>query len=233
MYPFGFDPVWFKSDQLLTFSNNFKMKLAVIFAIVQMSLGIVLKGMNSLHFRNRLDFFFEFIPQILLLFSLFGWMDILIIAKWTNHKNIENIRLSECPDITLTPPERQALYDKYNEVHRSPAIISTMIDIFLNGASNKLKGDIKCEGVTSDEYNYVFGGQQGLSIVFLLIAFVCVPTMLIVKPLILKKRLADHHNSEAGDGVEVKAERIQYEPSNSNSNGSLKNSKSNGDERME
>ena len=160
-------------------------------------------------------------------------MDILIIAKWTNHKNIENIRLSECPDITLTPPERQALYDKYNEVHRSPAIISTMIDIFLNGASNKLKGDIKCEGVTSDEYNYVFGGQQGLSIVFLLIAFVCVPTMLIVKPLILKKRLADHHNSEAGDGVEVKAERIQYEPSNSNSNGSLKNSKSNGDERME
>jgi V-type H+-transporting ATPase subunit a len=69
------------------------MKLAVIFAIIQMSLGIFLKGMNSLHFRNRLDFFFEFIPQFLLLFALFGWMDILIIGKWTNKKNIENITL--------------------------------------------------------------------------------------------------------------------------------------------
>jgi hypothetical protein len=37
----------------------------------------------------------------------------------------------------------------------------------------------------------------------------------------------------AGDGVEVKAERIQYESSNGNSNGSLKNSKNLGDERME
>ena len=234
MYPFGFDPVWFKSDQLLTFTNNFKMKLAVIFAIIQMSLGIVLKGLNSLHFRNRLDFFFEFIPQILLLFSLFGWMDILIIAKWTEHKNIEDIRLSDCPDISLPAAERQLLYDKYNEVHRSPAIISTMIDIFLNGASNSLKGEIKCKDVKSDEYNYVLGGQQGMSIVFLLIAFICVPTMLIVKPMILKKRLAEEHRkSEAGDGVEVKAERIQYESSNGNSNESLKNSKNLGDERME
>lgn len=58
------------------------MKLAVIFAIIQMSIGIVLKGLNALHFRNRLDFFFEFIPQIVLLLALFGWMDVLIIAKW-------------------------------------------------------------------------------------------------------------------------------------------------------
>jgi hypothetical protein len=29
--------------------------------------------------------------------------------------------------------------DKFNEIHLSPAIISTMIDIFLNGASNANK----------------------------------------------------------------------------------------------
>ena len=34
VYPMGFDPVWFRSDQLLSFTNNFKMKLAVIFAII-------------------------------------------------------------------------------------------------------------------------------------------------------------------------------------------------------
>jgi V-type H+-transporting ATPase subunit a len=34
VYPFGFDPVWFRSDQLLSYTNNFKMKLAVVYAIV-------------------------------------------------------------------------------------------------------------------------------------------------------------------------------------------------------
>lgn len=82
VYPIGFDPVWFLSDQLLSFSNNFKMKMAVIFAIIQMSMGILMKGLNSIHFRNRLDFWFEFVPAFLLLFALFGWMDILIIGKW-------------------------------------------------------------------------------------------------------------------------------------------------------
>jgi V-type H+-transporting ATPase subunit a len=65
------------------------MKTAVIFAIIQMSIGIVLKGLNALHFRNKLDFFFEFVPQILLMLALFGWMDILIVAKWLYPKDIE------------------------------------------------------------------------------------------------------------------------------------------------
>jgi V-type H+-transporting ATPase subunit a len=106
-----------------------------------MSIGILLKGMNSLHFKNRLDFFFEFIPQFLLLFALFGWMDILILGKWMNHKNVEDITLTGCPDPVLVPDlqERNRLYERFNEVHLSPAIISTMIYIFLNGASNALK----------------------------------------------------------------------------------------------
>ena len=96
-------------------------------------MGIILKGLNSLHFRNRLEFFFEFIPQILLLLALFGWMDILIIGKWFNKKNIEDVTLDGCPNT-------EAEFKRFNEVHLAPAIISTMIDIFLNGASNALKG---------------------------------------------------------------------------------------------
>ena len=38
------------------------MKIAVIFAILQMSLGIILKGLNSVYFKSTLDFCFEFIP---------------------------------------------------------------------------------------------------------------------------------------------------------------------------
>ncbi len=91
VYPLGFDSRWFQSDQLLAFSNNYKMKTAVIFAILQMSLGIIMKGFNALYFKNRLDFFFEFIPQIVLLLALFGWMDTLIIGKWNMEKNINTV----------------------------------------------------------------------------------------------------------------------------------------------
>lgn len=51
-----------------------------------MSLGVFLKALNSRYFKNDLDFYHEFIPQILLLWSLFGYMDSLIIIKWlTNY----------------------------------------------------------------------------------------------------------------------------------------------------
>lgn len=48
-----------------------------------MGLGVCMKALNALYFKNRLDFVYEFVPQIILLFVLFGYMDIMIIAKWT------------------------------------------------------------------------------------------------------------------------------------------------------
>lgn len=74
------------------------MKTAVIFAILQMSLGIMMKGFNSLYFNNMLDFFFEFIPQIVLLLALFGWMDILIIGKWNMVKDINTVYDTDTSD---------------------------------------------------------------------------------------------------------------------------------------
>jgi len=58
------------------------MKIAVIIGVIQMSLGIFMKGFNALYFGKPMDFIFEFLPQIVLLNLLFGWMDVLIIAKW-------------------------------------------------------------------------------------------------------------------------------------------------------
>jgi len=175
VYPFGFDFRWYISDQLLSYTNNFKMKLAVIFAIIQMSLGIVLKGLNALHFKDRLGFFFEFIPQLVLLLVLFGWMDVLIFAKWMQPKNIDANYVENTAEFNMT--------------HYSPAIITTMIDIFLNGASNVKGGKV--------EYRYVFfadadgngGPQATVSLIFVIIALICTPTMLLVKPLVLKKEL--------------------------------------------
>ncbi len=58
------------------------MKISVIIAIVHMTFGIVVKAYNSLYFKKKLDFFFEFIPQVIFMVILFGYMDFLIIFKW-------------------------------------------------------------------------------------------------------------------------------------------------------
>jgi V-type H+-transporting ATPase subunit a len=164
IYPFGFDPKWGLSDQLLTYTNNFKMKTAVIFAIIQMSLGICMKGFNALHFRNKLDFFFEFVPQIVLMLALFGWMDILIIAKWLYPKDIES---NFVPDDNME--------SDFNKVNKAPAIITTMIDMFL-----KLGDNHKPDG--NEGYYYLIPGQRGIGVILLIVAFASVPAMLCVKP---------------------------------------------------
>lgn len=67
----------------LTMTNSFKMKTSIIFGVSQMVLGVLLKGLNSIHFRNPVDFFFEFIPQLGFLLCTFGYMVFLIFAKWS------------------------------------------------------------------------------------------------------------------------------------------------------
>lgn len=47
-----------------------------------MTFGILLKGVNAIHFESPLDFFCEFIPQTVFLTCTFGYMDFLIVVKW-------------------------------------------------------------------------------------------------------------------------------------------------------
>lgn len=46
-------------------------------------IAIFLKALNTLHFKNYVDFFFEWLPQQLFFFCTFGYMCIIIIYKWT------------------------------------------------------------------------------------------------------------------------------------------------------
>ena len=131
------------------------MKISVILGVSQMSLGIVMKAFNALHFEKKLDFFYEFIPQITLLLCLFGWMDLLIIVKW------------------LTPWQG-------NE-SRAPGIVSVMINMFLNF------GAIDTD--TTDALVFSPNVQETVSILLLIVAVCCIPTMLIVKPLIIFQKM--------------------------------------------
>lgn len=156
-----------------------------------MSLGIIMKGLNALHFRNRLDFLFEFIPQILMMLALFGWMDLLIVAKWLYPKDVER---------NYTPDNN--IHSDFNHINKSPAIITTMIDMFLKFADNT----IVANGESKEQYYYLFPGQKSLSIIMLIIALAAAPTMLYVKPMILKGRIKAQQHSH----VEIEHERIDY-----------------------
>ena len=93
-YPFGLDPVWgLGKDNFLTFTNGIKMKLAVIFGVVHMSMGIILKGTNMIYHGKPLELFTEVIGGFFILFFRFGWMDAMIVMKWFRTPDI-----SDCPE---------------------------------------------------------------------------------------------------------------------------------------
>ena len=95
-YKFGVDPVWIISNNELTFVNSLKMKFSVIIGVFQMSMGIVLKGLNAIYDKNFVDCLFVFIPQLIFMLILFGYMDALIFLKWSvNYDNEEDT----APDI--------------------------------------------------------------------------------------------------------------------------------------
>jgi V-type H+-transporting ATPase subunit a len=111
VYPFGVDPIWGVSSNNLIFVNSLKMKVSVIIAIIHMVVGVILKCFNAVYFKRKLEIWFEFVPQILFLGLLFGYMDFLIIFKWLKFWNLNDL------------------------AHPPPSIISTMMDIGLKTGS--------------------------------------------------------------------------------------------------
>ncbi|KAM1891070.1 hypothetical protein TB2_033933 [Malus domestica] len=81
-YPFGLDPVWHGSRSELPFLNSLKMKMSIIIGVVQMNLGIMISYFNARFFRSNLNVWFQFVPQMIFLNSLFGYLSVLIVMKW-------------------------------------------------------------------------------------------------------------------------------------------------------
>ena len=82
VYPFGLDPIWHVASNELLFFNSFKMKLSVIFGIIQMFSGTCLRGANAVYFGSTVDFLYEFIPMVVFAASLFVYM---VFRKYCLH----------------------------------------------------------------------------------------------------------------------------------------------------
>ncbi|KAI8523966.1 hypothetical protein RHMOL_Rhmol13G0112700 [Rhododendron molle] len=81
-YPFGVDPSWRGSRSELPFLNSLKMKMSILLGVTQMNLGIILGYFNARFFRSSLDIRYQFVPQMIFLNSLFGYLSLLIVIKW-------------------------------------------------------------------------------------------------------------------------------------------------------
>ncbi|EDV21047.1 uncharacterized protein TRIADDRAFT_30908 [Trichoplax adhaerens] len=147
-YPFGVDPIWQLALNKLTFLNSFKMKLSVILGITHMLFGVILSLFNHVYFKNRVNIVMVFIPEVIFLLSIFGYLVIMIFYKWC---------------IVTTFSERK------------PSLLITLINMVLSIGT-----------VKKDQQLYT--GQAGVQVFLVVLAVICVPWMLLGKPLYLYYR---------------------------------------------
>jgi len=110
-YPFGVDPAWKGAPNELEYYNSFKMKISILFGIMQMSIGIFFSLANFLKEPRPLwwiNTFFQFLPQIVFLWSIFGYMCVLIIVKWCTDwrakgQGVPDLILSTIINMFLSP----------------------------------------------------------------------------------------------------------------------------------
>ncbi|XP_052803903.1 V-type proton ATPase 116 kDa subunit a 1-like isoform X2 [Mya arenaria] len=150
-YPLGLDPIWAMSINKITITNSLKMKISVIFGVAHMLFGLSLSLLNHMHNKKPLNIYFEFIPQLIFLCAIFGYLILLIFVKW--------------------------LKFDHTQTGQAPNLLIGLIGMFL------FQYESPCKPRTC-----WYTGQQGFQTFLVLVAVLCIPCMLVIKPYLLRKQ---------------------------------------------
>uniref|UniRef100_A0A7E4ZT50 V-type proton ATPase subunit a n=1 Tax=Panagrellus redivivus TaxID=6233 RepID=A0A7E4ZT50_PANRE len=191
-YPFGLDPIWNLADNKLNFLNPMKMKSSVIIGIAQMTFGLSLSLLNHLHNKSVVDVVFVFIPQLLFLSLIFIYLCAQIVLKWV---------------FFWVRPSRIFGY-LYPGSNCAPSLLIGLINMFM--VKSRTEGFVieykngSWSDVDQCHQQQWYPHQGTIEKIFLLVAVLCIPIMLLVKPfyqraLVARGQHVEFH-SDSGHG---------------------------------
>ena len=134
-----------------------------------MTFSLCLSLVNYRHFGSTLDIYANFIPSMIFLLSIFGYLVICILYKWS--------------------------VDWYARGDVPPSLLNMLIYMFLSPSTLE---------------DPLYTGQRPVQNLLLLLALICVPWLLLMKPLYL--RWENNHAHHAGyQGISNEDTRISME----------------------